>query len=574
MVNWEQIRKEIYEETHKTLEKQSGFDVNNTIELFELVLSVKLNKAELKLDGLETRIGNSLQNILINDISMLDRQSYFPDFAKIEAFLRKILFLINPSKLTTIESQNKGLISLINGLNLNSLNINFDTETEDSLRNASNFGLHLYRVYHLRNIESHQCQKWTKREFYENIESILIIYLFVVNKFKVQLQSIVDKANIQKEQDFKIYLNSVKENFKSRIGRFIHIKGQEDIRLSQSFVIENITNQDNDRVERKGTVNELRRSKIPEKRMLIWGDAGMGKSTTLEFLAHYDADKKLKDLSSNLPVYISLGLLTDKNISLKQSIFSKVGVDEITGERMLREGKFNLFLDAVNEIPRDHNHQLKTIRQREIQNLITEYKDCFIIISNRPQDENTFKDIPVFQLQKMDKEQIELFVKKNSDSQETAKIILSEIGADERLEKIIKTPLMLSRLIEIVKVKGSIPKSEGEIIDKFIFSLYQREVDEKKDANFNIKTIHRLLRNLGYESLEKKETNSGMSEDEILNYFVECKKNYGFDIDTVYVLEIATQLGILENRENLYTFAHQAYQDYYHSQEEKAILGL
>ena len=65
-----------------------------------------------------------------------------------------------------------------------------------------------------------------------------------------------------------------------------------------------------------------------------------------------------------------------------------------------------------------------------------------------------------------------------------------------------------------------------------------------------------------------------MPEDEVLNYFVLCKKKYGFDIDTVYVLEIVTQLGILEQHEKMYTFAHQAYQDYFHAQEEKAILGL
>ena len=47
-----------------------------------------------------------------------------------------------------------------------------------------------------------------------------------------------------------------------------------------------------------------------------------------------------------------------------------------------------------------------------------------------------------------------------------------------------------------------------------------------------------------------------------------------FEIDTIYVIEIATQLGILEKRDELYSFAHQAYQDYYHAQEEKAILGL
>ncbi|RYX89850.1 NACHT domain-containing protein, partial [bacterium] len=305
-----------------------------------------------------------------------------------------------------------------------------------------------------------------------------------------------------------------------------------------------------------------------------WGDAGMGKSTTLEYLAQADAEKKLKDSSNVLPVYISLGLLTEKEVSLKQSIFNRIGVEAAMGEKMLEEGRINLFLDAVNEIPKDFNNQLRTLRHKEIQKLLNDYKKCFIIVSNRPQDENYFKDIPVFQLQKLDREQIELFVKRNADDPPVEKIILNEIKNDERLEKIIMTPLMLSRLIEIVRVKGEIPKSEGEIIDKFIQSLYLREAEEKLDANFNKRVIHRLLRFLGYESLENKDTNSGMTEDEVLNYLVESKSKYGFEINTIYVLGIATQLGILEKRDEMYTFAHQAYQDYYHSQEERAILGL
>jgi predicted NACHT family NTPase len=211
---------------------------------------------------------------------------------------------------------------------------------------------------------------------------------------------------------------------------------------------------------------------------------------------------------------------------------------------------------------------------REIQNLLKLYKKTFIILSNRPQEDNMFKEVPVFQLQKMDMEQIALFLDRNTERKEDAKAILKEINNDERLQKIIKVPLMLSRLIEIYKANGEIPKSEGEIIDKFIFSLYYREVEEKKDGNFNSKTIHILLKYLGYWSLEQKDTNSGMTENEVMNYFLKCKEKYGLMIDLVYVLEIVTQLGIIEKRENLYTFAHQAYQDYFHSQEEQAILGL
>lgn len=575
MIHWENIKKAIFEETKKIFADLKEKELRELIDLFEIILSLRLDKPELKLDGIESRISNAFQVILVDESNKNLKAAHFSDFGRIEPFFRKILYLINSAKYTKYENEKKGLFALINAVSLNPKNIDFETVNPDSLKNSNYRLYHLYRVYNLRNLESHLCEEWSSKELFENIESILCVFLVAVERWKIELREIVERENFQKEQDFKLYLSSVKEDFKFRIGKFVHIKGKEDIRLAQNLVIEaNSSSGENDRLERAGTVNELRKNNVPENRMLIWGDAGMGKSTTLEYLAYDDADKKLKDPIQNLPVYISLGLLTDKSTTLKETIFSKIGVDDAFGERMLVEGRINLFLDAINEIPKDDNNQLRTLRLREIQNLLKSYRKTFIILSNRPQEENMFKEVPVFQLQKMDMAQIELFLNRNMDRKEDSKKILKEIKDDVRLEKIIRVPLMLSRLIEIFKVNGEIPKSEGEIINKFIHSLYYREIEEKKDGNFNSKVIHILLRFLGYWSLEKKDTNSGMTENEVLNYFLDCKNKYGLSIDLVYVLEIVTQLGILEKRDNLYTFAHQAYQDYFHSQEEQAILGL
>ena len=96
----------------------------------------------------------------------------------------------------------------------------------------------------------------------------------------------------------------------------------------------------------------------------------------------------------------------------------------------------------------------------------------------------------------------------------------------------------------------------------------------KKDAAFDKRLIHRLLSRLGYFSLEEKGTNAGMTENEVVNVFTECKNEFGFSIDVFYVLKIANELNILEEQENKYVFAHQEYQDYYHAVEERAILGL
>ncbi|MGM0748324.1 MAG: NACHT domain-containing protein [Bacillota bacterium] len=572
MNNWIEIKKKINNETQQFFKTINDFNLNDSIELFEKVVTLPLLNTELGLDGLQTRVPNALYKIMVVDSGKDHSLSYFPDFAKVEPFLKKILYLINPTKYTELQNRNAGLAAYIDNLNLNPNNLSLSSSKIEDFLGGNSFDEHLIRVYNLRNIESHQCVEWTNKEFYENVQSILIFYVYSIHLNSSLLIPIV---NVEEESiDFSGYLNSVKEDFAARIGRFIHIRSQEDIKITHGYVKEIKADEENEESERKGTVEELRNHNVPENRMFIWGDAGLGKSTTLEYLAYIDADNYLENNSTKIPVYLSLGLLTDKSISIKQIIFKKIGVDSIIGEKMLEEGNINLFLDAVNEIPKDENYQLKTIRLREIKNIIDDYPNTFIIITDRPQEANTFKGIPVFHLLKMDRDQINEFLMKNTDDSNLASLIFSEIEKDERIEKIIKTPLMLSRLIEIVKVENSIPKSEGEIIHHFITCLYKREQEEKMDSYFDSTKIHLLLRYLGYESLENKETNSGMTQDEVLNNFIKRKKEYGFDIDILYVLEKSTQLGILENRDGLYAFVHQAYQDYYHSQEEKGILEI
>lgn len=434
-------------------------------------------------------------------------------------------------------------------------------------------------VYDLRNAITHSNHEIrypsksknlsNQAECVNDIKDCICVYLYITYQYNEQ---IIECLNADKGYDFIPYLNQVKGSFRQRIQKYVHLDSQEDLGLSQSYVIEHRDLRESEELtERRGTVDDLRKNHIPEKRMILWGEAGMGKTTTLEYLAFQDAEICIHDKQANIPVYIALGLTTDKNISLKQNIFNKIGVDAEIGEAYLRNGKINLFLDAVNEIPQDDNNQLRTYRQREIENLIKNYPNTFIIITNRPQENNIFLNVPIFVLQKMDDGQINIFLEKNSGSLKTQNQIQTAIEQNPRLKSIIKTPFMLSRLVQVVKSNGHIPTNKGDIIHEFIQSLYRREQVEKKDANFNLKVIHRLLRYLGYQSLEQKGTNAGLSEDYILNKFADSRNKYGFQINLVYVLEISTQLGILEKHGNLYTFSHQEYQDYYYFEEAKSI---
>lgn len=110
-------------------------------------------------------------------------------------------------------------------------------------------------------------------------------------------------------------------------------------------------------------------------------------------------------------------------------------------------------MDGVNEIPSDTGGILKTVRMREIKQLIKDYPKTFMIITNRPQDTRDFNNVPIFNLMKLSRDEMEEFIKKNVDEEDVKSMMFNSIRGNERFVQIINTPLILSRLIEIVRYK-------------------------------------------------------------------------------------------------------------------------
>lgn len=576
MKNWSTIKEylnENFDVDFQTLLSNEDFSFEKLLNLFDRVCSVSEVKEALNhycveesnLTSVRTNLAIKLEKYISDIISIANGNQFDGLMAACLKELFKTFSLLDRTNIDKFFGKNEDKSPTY--------------EPSFFANQIDEFGEDVKRSYDIRNAVAHS-GSLEKKNLSNDIYSLINTYLYVTLKYyPIIIQKLEQKEG--KELNFTPYLKKTIAQFKKKISRFVHLDTQEDLNISEAYVIEYDLEDYNKNIEeeglkqeRRGTVDSLRKSNVPEKRMMLWGDAGMGKSTTMEYLVYQDAKKCLQDSTANIPVYIALGILTEQTQSIKEAIFSKLDVSKEIGESLLKKGRLNLFLDGINEIPKDVNFQLRTYRNKELQKLLLDHPNSFFILSNRPQDENIFENMPVFQFQKMDDNQLILFLDRNCSHKPTKKKIADELKINERLKRIIRTPLMLSRLIIVVTQKGEIPKSRGEIIDEFIQGLYIREQIEKKDAAFDKRLIHRLLSRLGYYSLEEKGTNSGLTENEIINEFTKCRNEFGFSLDVFYVLKIANELNILEEQDDKYVFAHQEYQDYYHAVEERAILGL
>lgn len=559
-LNWGDIKSEILVETKEILQTESNFNKDEVLDLFAKVLAYPINIPEL--EGIATRIPNSLQKILLENISRLDKNAFFPDVAKIEPYFRKILYLLDKNAYQQVVNYQDGLARIISLLRLNPNNVNLNGIVLNQ-NQKTHFAEHLVRAYQLRNVESHECKDWNNAKLYIELRSVLVVYLFATQRHFKELKLAVEP------NDLTDYLQKQSQVFKIWQSRFVHITGKEKFAEVELYVKEVLEEREDEneediqeiRLSREGKIDDLRK-KIDERQMIILGEVGTGKTTTLQYLHYQDSQISLKDKNTLIPVYFELKNLTDKDDILLK-IIERIGKDKDFVLDLLKKGKFSICLDGLNEIEKSMKVRVFT----QIKNLISDYKDNYFLITSRPQSYNReFDDllqnnkIPVFVLQKMQDIQISEFLEKNG--KDVRKYILGEITTNDRLKRIVQTPLMLMILIAVVRQIGKIPSEKGKIIRTFMHSLYERE--QKQHFDFDKDIFHLMLCYLGYQTRDLTGTNSGLDRDEyILQILEERKKQLGLTVNLLDFLRKAVDLNVLVNDENQYSFTHELYQEYY-----------
>lgn len=558
----EKIKLKIKEELRQFSTLSPNILSENIFEIFFKTLSYEINNPSLGLDGIKSRVTQSISKIILDDLSKEDMYAFFPDFVKVEPFLKKVLFLTQPTLYSTLNRQNKGLAFFIDALHINPNRLTLDTETTENVRNLPHFAIHLVRVYNLRNLESHKCESWSKKEMYEYIESVLVIYLFTIYKNIIDLRSLFNK-----EPDINGYLNQVVVDFQDWQKRFVHMTGKEKFEEIDLFAIEmdDWDDKKDNSTLREGKIDDLRQS-IDENVMVILGEPGMGKSTSLQYMAYNDANSLLKNPDRSalkIPIYLELKLLS-KDESIFDCACNKMGISQEKLTEYFFKSKVTLFLDGLNEVLND----LRKPVRLDIQNLINEYPSLRIILTSRPLAYvNDFKPAPVFVLQQMENKQIQEFLDKNCLHALTKRIISHEIENNARLAKIVRVPLLLKMLINVVwSNKGLIPTNKVQIIKKFIHNLYERET-RKITLNVDFRIVHRLLCFLGYKTREINGSNVGCLIEEFEAILEKRIEQSRFKISIYEFLDHAIDLNILVKDGNKYSFIHELYQEYYASEE-------
>ena len=384
-------------------------------------LKILASSRNIRLDSTNNLENLRTLNIITNDEMLEDIKLYFNDKTSLEKYL-----------------ENKGRIDLIPIVD--------SCYISSNINNLDCININMYWDY---------------------ISNLFIAYLELANKLKdnIMQQYILSNLNIRE------YIHNIIENYENKIN-FKYIPSSVVKLTSYDFLDE--FDDENGITLPFTKVNDSGKY----KKIKLIGYAGVGKTTTLEYIEYQDALNY--DKTNIIPVIISL-ITVNEITSIEALICRKLNIDEENEEvikYLIRKNKINLYLDGINEIS-----ILDGNKRKEFLNLLEDFinkkenKDLKVIVTDRDNDKvSVLNSSNTFLIQGMNDSDINEFIEGNSMPDKVLKI-KEEINKNEEILDAITHPIMLRNIITIIECENKLPQNIEDLVSVYLDSIIKRELD-------------------------------------------------------------------------------------------------
>jgi hypothetical protein len=210
-----------------------------------------------------------------------------------------------------------------------------------------------------------------------------------------------------------------------------------------------------------------------QKRAILLGDAGSGKSSCLRKIAYDEAEDWEPD--KPWPIFVSL---TGYDGHLGRLLQSSSGVAWEDLFPLVSSGQVSLYLDGLNECPAEFFDFCAT----ELQSLISECPNARVIISTRRTLLPVEFNVAVIEVRPMLPPQQVSFLAAYLEDKSKAKKVLEKLLCQTGGDSIASNPILLRIIVEVIREENDVPVGRAEIFKRFFHCWYKRE-EEKANAN-------------------------------------------------------------------------------------------
>ncbi|MEM9447834.1 MAG: HEAT repeat domain-containing protein [Cyanobacteria bacterium P01_E01_bin.6] len=352
----------------------------------------------------------------------------------------------------------------------------------------------------------------------------------------------------------------------------------------------------------------------PQKRSVLLGNPGSGKTTFMNYLAFKVARGEVEDLGLDpnidwIPLLIRIREWEKGSqstvLEYATQFCKRYSVDDLHSgffEYWLDRGQVIILLDGLDEVADEAKRQ--DIAQR-IESFLERYQSNPAVITSRPSGYQWHfrTDVfPHYELQPFDDQKITSFITKwydsrahdSVDANEGKQSLQKAIDETDRIKQLARNPLLLTIVALIHRYEAYLPKQRHELYERAVKTLLVNWDKGKgltgEQTSWNLQYLKQddllpLMRQLAYwvhrqgdENTQTTGTDGGtlIEGDELKRQISRMMQLRKKDLDLAYAQEDAERLikfirgrtGLLnEQGRNLYAFVHKTFQEYLAAEE-------
>lgn len=411
-----------------------------------------------------SNVGNSI----LCGLLQFDKENKLDQLpTRCEPLAKLVMSIVNQSKYKEIQEKKANFARVLSTLDLAS-GETLSADSVEQLRGEPNFAEHIGRLIIYRN-KVHNAPEYSPREKAEIFESICVFMVFLVSEYYEKLSAYLRNIPLQQ------YYQTICDNNKNLASDYLvlstHIENQGAIPIT---------------LETSNTTNLLQ----DFQKLVIIGEMGSGKTTTLRYLAWKNAKDLLEEPTNSLkcPVYIELKNCDDDN-KLCSIISQKLSLSNQTIKNQLRDGKYILLLDGIDEVP-------KTFLRPIVNDIEELSNSCSIIVSARKGLRTYMIEWSQIELQPFTDIQVRKYAEENDEK-------INMLQKNRLLWVWAHNPLILQMLLKLEEKK---PCSISQLVLAFLCKINDREVG-KRPTKLSFDHKCALLAHLAFcMTKENKET--------------------------------------------------------------------
>ena len=533
------------EQSIKTIISKELRQVFTNIEIDE---ALNLYEEVAKMDSsAETSIRNTwLENI--SDFYSFSEsiESNYKFLMNFEGFLKKVLYLVNETEYNSCKADNKKcLYSVMESLGLFRnipQNINVNSYNPDNFTNPINRAV--VWAYQQRNENVHNAESLSISEMLSGVRNVLVTTLDAVWRNKAVIESKINKVIGESQFGIEKLMKKIVSDYEQTMrDGFVYVPLLWESDIS-----------DSDEVQSKSMqIGEL----LEDRHILLAGDAGCGKTTSLENLEYQAAKRYLSNQSSCIPVNIAL-INESIDSSLQEMICRKLNISISFCEQLLEKGSIYLLIDGLNEYTTDIERKKALVTS--IEKLFVAYPKVFAALTDRRYSPYPVRVNKTYHLKRMDKENILKYAESKAKSNKKALTLLEEILDSNAFENLEFTPLLVNQLIIALSSSGVIPSDLTELIGMYLEALFKLEYVDKRVATAAPGKLDVILMGL---ALAKEDEGGGINYYRALRVCAETAHKYGINLESDACITLAIQVGILTRMGDQIDFVLKNYRTYY-----------